>query len=87
MTHFSALGAVAVLVLVAWPVIAVFAAVLGLVGLLRKRVRQGKAWRITMVILAIVLVLDTIAITALFASLVWSIVRDLGFSGVRRNAG
>jgi hypothetical protein len=59
MIHFSLLEMAAICAVLAWPLIALLAAVLGLVGL-RQRARQRKAWRVTMVVVTTVLAGDTI---------------------------
>jgi hypothetical protein len=57
--HFSLAEMAAICSMLAWPVITLFVALVGLVGL-RKRARQRRAWRVTMIIAAVALAGDTI---------------------------
>jgi hypothetical protein len=59
MLHFDALGLAEIYAFCAWPVVAFFVALFGLIGW-RKRARRRRAWRVTMIVAAMALAGDTI---------------------------
>jgi hypothetical protein len=81
MLHFSLPEMAAICAMLAWPVIALFAAVFGLGGL-RQRARQRRAWRVTVVVATAVLAVDTIVALPIIKAIIrgqverWQIERD-----------